>query len=162
MVSIAQATTDANGWTMQVNTLQGLPATPNQQLMVMFVRATKPGGNLLAGISTRRLISFHVNLHALWSALAAFGFRMNVAALIIAYAISYALTRRSAPLGGAALTETFLPLTLWDSCSPLPSATELAGCLVNRRRFHLWEFAVTVYRRDCGYNVFRCIIFLST
>jgi hypothetical protein len=29
----------------------------------MFVRARKPGGNLLGGISTRRLVSIHVDLN---------------------------------------------------------------------------------------------------
>jgi hypothetical protein len=64
MVSIGQSTSNAGGWaTMRINTLQGFPATPRQQLLVMFARATKPGENALAGISTRRLVSFRVNLH---------------------------------------------------------------------------------------------------
>jgi len=59
-----QQTTDGSGFvTMQFRTLAGFPATPRQQLLVMFVRASKPGENLLAGISTRRLVSFRVNLH---------------------------------------------------------------------------------------------------
>ena len=61
----AQLPTDANGYaTMQFKRLSGFPAARNQQLMVMFVRATKPGDPALAGISTRRLISLRVNLHA--------------------------------------------------------------------------------------------------
>jgi uncharacterized membrane protein YbhN (UPF0104 family) len=72
---------------------------------------------------------------SLWAAMAAFGFRMNVAALIVAYAIGYALTRRSAPLGGAGMIETFLPLTLWDSGAPLAAA--IAGVLAYRV-FNLW------------------------
>jgi uncharacterized membrane protein YbhN (UPF0104 family) len=59
----------------------------------------------------------------------------GVAELIIAYAIGYALTRRSAPLGGAGLIETFLPLTLWDSGAPLAAA--VAGVLAYRF-FNLW------------------------
>jgi len=64
MISIpAQQPTDAQGWvSMQFRTLRGFPATPHQQLLVMFVRASKPGDPILAGISTRRLVSLHVNL----------------------------------------------------------------------------------------------------
>jgi hypothetical protein len=65
MISIPQQqqTDDSGNVTLQFNTLRGFPATPKQQLMVMFVRASKPGDPILAGISTRRLVSFRVNLH---------------------------------------------------------------------------------------------------
>ena len=56
-------TTDGNGWvTLNFDRLSGYPATRQQRLMVMFVRARKPGDSLLAGISTRRLISLPVHL----------------------------------------------------------------------------------------------------
>ena len=59
-----QQTTDDNGFvSVQFRTLAGFPATPKQQLLVMFVRASKPGDPVLAGISTRRLVSLRVNLH---------------------------------------------------------------------------------------------------
>jgi hypothetical protein len=65
MISIpAQQQTDAQGnVTMQFKTMRGFPATPQQRLMVLFVRASKSGDPILAGISTRRLISLRVNLH---------------------------------------------------------------------------------------------------
>jgi hypothetical protein len=65
MVSIpSQQQTDNQGWvSMQFRTLRGFPATPQQRLLVMFVRASKAGDPVLAGISTRRLVSLHVNLN---------------------------------------------------------------------------------------------------
>ena len=58
-----EATTGSDGWAeLRMNRQRGYPATPRQQLLVMFVRGREPGGNLLGGISTRRLVSFPVNL----------------------------------------------------------------------------------------------------
>jgi hypothetical protein len=60
-----QVTTGSDGWaTFQFNRQHGFPAATQQRLLVMFVRASKPGDNILAGISTRRLVSFRVNLKA--------------------------------------------------------------------------------------------------
>ena len=58
-----EVSTGGDGWAeLRMNRQRGFPATPRQQLLVMFVRGREPGGNLLGGISTRRLISFPVNL----------------------------------------------------------------------------------------------------
>jgi hypothetical protein len=58
-----EAATDDSGWvTLNFGRLAGFPAARNQQLMVMFVRARRPGDPTLAGISTRRLISMRVDL----------------------------------------------------------------------------------------------------
>ena len=63
MVSIPPETpTGRDGWvTLRFNALRDFPISPRQQLLVIFVRARKPGENVLGGISTRRLVSVRVD-----------------------------------------------------------------------------------------------------
>jgi hypothetical protein len=66
---------------------------------------------------------------AVWSALAAFGFVMNGAALIVGYCTGMVVTRRVAPLAGAGTLALFLPLTIWASGAPLATAiAAIAAC----------------------------------
>jgi hypothetical protein len=59
---------------------------------------------------------------AVWSALAAFGFLMDGAALIVGYCTGMVFTRRIAPLAGAGTLTLILPLTIWASGAPLATA----------------------------------------
>ena len=59
---------------------------------------------------------------AVWSALAAFGFVMNGAALLVGYCTGMVFTRRIAPLAGAGTLALILPLTIRASGAPLATA----------------------------------------
>lgn len=58
-----EAVTGPNGTaTLTMTRLSGFPAARRQQLLVMFLRARKPGDPIAGGISTRLLVSFPVSL----------------------------------------------------------------------------------------------------
>ena len=59
----AEQPTGADGWaTLTMNKARGFPAARQQALLVIFGRARKAGEDLLGGVSTRRLVSFPVDL----------------------------------------------------------------------------------------------------
>jgi hypothetical protein len=59
---------------------------------------------------------------ALWAALAAFGFHMNVASFTVAAATAMIVTRRTGPLGGAGILTVALVPTIWYSGAPWAAA----------------------------------------
>ena len=59
----SEATTGASGWAeVNFNALQGFPVTQKQGLIAIFVRARSAGGDILGGVSSRRLFSVPVSL----------------------------------------------------------------------------------------------------
>ncbi|HZO62535.1 MAG TPA: hypothetical protein VFB35_06090 [Gaiellaceae bacterium] len=59
-----QSTTGSDGWaTLSFSRQANYPVNGKQQILAMFLRAAKPGENVLAGITGYRLVSVDVNLH---------------------------------------------------------------------------------------------------
>jgi uncharacterized membrane protein YbhN (UPF0104 family) len=77
-------------------------------LLTMFSRplshARPVGGMLLFWLA---------DMVILWCSMAAFGFKMNVGATVIAFGTAMIVTRRNGPLGGVGVMDLALPPTLW-------------------------------------------------
>jgi hypothetical protein len=59
------------------------------------------------------LLFWLADMVILWCAMAAFGFKMNVGATVIAFGTAMIVTRRNGPLGGVGVMDLALPPTLW-------------------------------------------------
>jgi hypothetical protein len=60
--STGAVTTNANGSvTITETRLKGFPAARRQRLLAVFARASKPGEPATAGVSTSRVVSFHIS-----------------------------------------------------------------------------------------------------
>ncbi len=67
---------------------------------------------------------------AVWAGLAAFGLRMNAAALFVGFASGMVFTRRTGPLAGAGTLALLLPRAIWACGAPLAAA--VAGVFAYR------------------------------
>lgn len=109
---------------------------------LLFLRPQRHGPALLG-----MLVYWLADAFAAWSALAAFGYRMNVAAFFIGFATGMVFTRRTGPLGGAGILMVVLPVTIWYSGAPM--AVAVVG-VVAYRVITLWlpmPFALGSLRR---------------
>lgn len=70
------------------------------------------------------------DMFALWASMTAFGFRMDVAGLVVGYATGMVFTRRTGPFAGAGVMMLVLPMTLWYSGAQLAPA--VVGVFVYR------------------------------
>jgi len=71
----------------------------------------------------------------LWASLQPFGAAPPFAAIVLAHAVGYVLTRRTLPLAGAGVVEVLMPLTLVAAGAPFAGA--ILGVFVYRL-FNLW------------------------
>ena len=75
-----------------------------------------------AGAIAGMLFYWLGDMFALWAGMAAFGFRMNVASLMVAFGTAMIVTRRTGPLGGAGLLGVAIAATVWYSGAHWPAA----------------------------------------
>jgi hypothetical protein len=95
-------------------------------LLVRQLLLRPRNSSALAGM----LVFWAAEIAAVWAGLAAFGLRMDAAALIVGFCTGMVATRRVVPLAGAGLLMLFLALTIWYSGAPLTVA--IAGTFAYR------------------------------
>lgn len=83
-----------------------------------------------AGAIGGMLAFWTAEIFAVWAGLAAFGLRMDGAALITGFCTGMIATRRVAPLAGAGILTVILPLAVWYSGAPFTIA--IAGIFAYR------------------------------
>ncbi|HZT85297.1 MAG TPA: hypothetical protein VE984_07760 [Gaiellaceae bacterium] len=81
------------------------------------------------------LLYWLADMFALWAGIAAFGYRMNGASLMVAFGTAMIVTRRTGPLGGAGLLGMAIAATVWYSGASWPAA--VLGTF-SYRFFALW------------------------
>ena len=75
------------------------------------------------------------DVFCLWASLQPFDAAPSVAAIVLAHAVGYSLTRRTLPFAGAGIVEVLMPLTLVASGAPFAGA--ILG-VIAYRIFNLW------------------------
>jgi uncharacterized membrane protein YbhN (UPF0104 family) len=100
-------------------------------LVRAMVLAPRTYWSALAGM----VLFWICDMFALWVAIAAFGYRMDFAALVIAFGTAMIVTRRTGPLGGAGILMCALPPTIWYCGAPWAPA--VLGTFV-WRFFTIW------------------------
>jgi uncharacterized membrane protein YbhN (UPF0104 family) len=88
-----------------------------------------------AGAISGFLLYWLGDMWALWAGMAAFGFHMNGATMIVAFGTAMIVTRRTGPLGGGGILGVALAATLWYCGAPVTAA--VLGTF-SYRFFALW------------------------
>ena len=114
------------GWRAHVSVLLDTVHLIGQLASHPITYAAALGGMLLFWLA---------DILSLWTAMAAFGYRMNWAAVVIGFGTAMIVTRRTGPLGGAGILMAALPPTLWQCGAPWVPA--VLGTFAYRA-FTLW------------------------
>lgn len=100
---------DHGGWRQKLSIL-----LDTIHLVLQLARHPLRYADALGGM----LLFWLADMFALWAAMAAFGYRMNGAALVVAFGTAMIVTRRTGPLGGAGILMVALAPTLWYCGAP--------------------------------------------